>query len=170
MRMFEVHGPWEVPFSQDKMGKDVQREHGDAFFRQHKEFAGAVGCYVFCMQAGRGFTPWYVGKSERGFASECFSADKLLKYQRCLRRFSKGRPVMFLLTLPRPRRGRKPTRVPEVRELEKWLIREAKDANSELFNIRLTKPPAWGVKGVFRAGKGKPSYAANALERALNRA
>lgn len=64
-----------------------------------KSFQKKQGCYIFAMQYGRGFTPWYVGKASKGFDQEIFAHHKLTYYSRVLLRCS-GNPVMFFVTPP----------------------------------------------------------------------
>jgi hypothetical protein len=54
-----------------------------------------------------------------------------------------------------------------IRELEDFLIQTALTANPYLLNVKGTKAEEWGIIGVLRAGRGKPSRAAREFKRLM---
>jgi hypothetical protein len=154
---FEVHGPYDVPFYRGNAGRIVQAEGKQRFFKTHAAFANRVGCYVFGMRAGRGVTPVYVGKTRKNFGAECFEPHKLGKYNQCLADYERGTPILYLLVLP-VKRG--PRNEAHIKELESFLIQTGVAVNPDLLNVRGTKRADWGITGVLRSGKGRPSDAA----------
>jgi hypothetical protein len=70
---FDVFGPFEIPRTSsltiiehekqavEKVSKDANNENGEP--KGRPGLSNAPGCYVFVMKAGKGYTPWYVGKS-----------------------------------------------------------------------------------------------------------
>ena len=117
------------------------------------------------MRAGRGMTPAYVGKTNKGFGQECFTPDKLGKYNRCLSTYKRGTPVLFLVTYPR-RQGRQNNT--HIGDLEVFLIQTGVAANPELLNVQNTKAADWNIIGVLRSGAGKPSAAAGAFRKLMS--
>jgi hypothetical protein len=163
MTDFTISGPHEITTYKGKQGKDIGQEEGREFFRQHTELALARGCYVFATRAGRGFTPWYVGKATKNFKQECFAHDKLTKYRACLVDLAKCTPVFFFATT---RNARGATGIKHIEEVEKFLIEAALMANPAIANIKGTKKPNWTIAGVIRA-RGRLSDAARAFKRAF---
>lgn len=123
------------------------------------------GCYVFAMSKGNSIVPWYVGKtSSHNFEGECFTSDKLQKYQRVLLKKPRSRPVLFFLRRP-THKGKRNQK--EIDRLETWLIAQAKGVNASLLNRKKVPRETWGIMGVIRTGSGKPSAAAKAFRAAF---
>lgn len=157
MTDFEVHGPFEVPVYRGTAGRIVRPAEGTEFFRAHSAIGGRRGCYVFGMRAGGGITPVYVGKTRRTFTDECFTTHKIDKYNQCLVDYSRGTPVLFLITPP-ARRGA-PNQV-HIDELENFLIQTGVAANPDLLNVQGTRLAEWAITGVLRGRRGRPSQSA----------
>lgn len=119
---------------------------------------------MFGMRAGRGITPFYVGKACRTFEQECFAPDKINRYNECLVDYARGSPVLFLVELP-VRRGRRNEQA--IGELEDFLIQIAVARNPDLLNVKGTLAPAWGIAGVLRSGRGRRSANADAFAKML---
>ena len=158
---FQVEGPFEVPLVPSPKVKMVA-EATSYFWATIPAVRAKKGCYVFALCAGRGFTPLYVGKTMRTFEAECFTAHKVNHYNYAMREYNKGTPVMFFVIYP-PKKG-KPN-ASEVGDLEDFLIQVGRRVNPDLRNIKGTKEPTWGIKGVIRSGQGK----ANAAEKDFRR-
>ena len=152
---FEVHGPYEVATHPDS--RVITKEEGTEFFRGHPHLSERRGAYVFGVRSGGGITPVYVGQAKRGYAQECFTADKGLKYTLGLAAYEKGTPVLFFVAVPR-KKG--PTNEKVIHDLEDFLIQNAKAKNPDLVNKRGAKEANWAISGVIRSGQGKPSEAA----------
>lgn len=154
MHLFEIVGPVEIPCDTGKAGRAIAFDKLAHFWAKSKNIAGRRGCYVFAVRAGKGYTPVYVGRATRSFHPECFTYHKLNYYHRCLIDYSRGTPVMFFVVSPRAR-GRANASV--IGEVEKYLIALAETANPNLSNVQGRTKEWWGIRGVVRGGKGKPS-------------
>ncbi|MEW5796295.1 MAG: hypothetical protein AB1772_08020 [Candidatus Zixiibacteriota bacterium] len=132
----------------------IAATHGKVFWQKLKDksILRKQGCYVFALRAGKGATPWYVGKSGKSFQQECFAAHKLVKYSQALFAGKQGAPVLFFVALP-GKKNKIAVRV--IYEIETYLIQTAKVANPKLLNKSQSKPPKWGIAHVVRGGKGK---------------
>jgi len=156
-KMLKVFGPYKVPVRKQKSGhgKMIDKEHECKFWDKIRDegLERKQGCYIFALRAGRGATPWYVGKAGKSFEQECFALDKLNKYNKALFEGKKGTPVLFFVALD----GKKKKIAGKtIKEVETYLIQVAKDANRELINKSKTKPPNWGITRVVRGGQGRP--------------
>lgn len=154
--MFNVHGPFDVPL-QPKVRSKMVSEDLSPFWQQCSAMKTRVGCYVFGIRAGQGYTPLYVGKTTNSFENECFTDHKINHYNYGLGSYLKGTPVMFFVTYP-PKKGK--TNASDIKDLEDFLIQVGRTINPDLRNIKGVKAPTWGIKGVIRGGKGKSNSAA----------
>lgn len=112
------------------------------------------GCYIFATRAGQGFCPWYVGKATKGMSQECMGNHQLQHYNAVLAKGEKGTPVMFFAVHHGTRK-----KVPAAicGEMEEVLIQAALYENPELRNVQKARVPVWGIDGVIRGRKGKPT-------------
>jgi hypothetical protein len=162
--LFDVLGPFRVPMNTGKGGRCIPKGCPE-FWEGQTSLAAQKGCYVFAIQAGKGFRPIYVGKTKRSFERECFADHKIAShYQPAIVNTGKGTPVVFFL-VPRARRGKLNQRV--LGDLETFLIQVASAKNPELSNIQKRTEARWGIPGVIRGGKGKPAQAARKLRSAV---
>ena len=155
--LFQVEGPFEIPFRSPGAGlsKRIDKNHGQEFWLSltAAPFANAVGCYVFGLKAGRGYTPWYVGKTTKGFQQEVFQPHKVQKYNQVVFDGHKGTPVIWFVVRP----GKKSLAgAKQIDEVESYLIQAAYQKNPELTNKQKIAGPPWGIRGVLRGGRGKP--------------
>jgi hypothetical protein len=115
--------------------------------------------YVFCIRAGKGFTPIYVGKAaKQSFEAEAFTAHKLANhYNPALRKY-RGTPVMFFVAYPKTKGKINEALIDQV---ETFFIDAAYKKNPELRNVRKKPECKWRIRGVVRAksGEGKNSAA-----------
>lgn len=153
--IFQVQGPFNIPMHKGASSKLIA-EDLSTFWEEIKEYKASIGCYVFAVRAGKGFTPLYVGKTVKSFEQECFTDHKINHYNYGLAEYSKCTPVMFLVTYPNRKRK---VSAAEISDLEDFLIQVGRRVNPNLRNIRGAKEPTWGIKGVIRAGKGKANGA-----------
>ncbi len=161
---FSVYGPREVPVHQGAAGRTITDDNVKEFWRTNNAIATRCGCYVFGIRAGKGWTPAYVGKATKSFRPETFAHHKLTRYQQFLADYQKGTPVLFFILSP-TRKG-----VPNaghITELEAFLIQTGLAANPGLLNVKGTKAEEWGIAGVLRGGKGKPSQSARAFKKMM---
>lgn len=161
---FSVDGPREVPVYQGKAGRTITDEDIQTFWNENRDLAARRGCYVFGIRAGKGWTPGYVGRATRSFKQEVFSHHKLTRYQQFLVDYQKGTPILFFVISPMKKGA--PNSV-HIGELEEFLIQTGLAANPDLLNIKGTKAEEWGVSGVLRGGKGKPSKAARDFKKIM---
>lgn len=156
--IFDVAGPFEIPFDTEGRAKHISDGHVKAFWDIHNQIGGRAGCYIFALRSSKGFSPWYVGKATKSFQQECFADHKLRKYNRLLFKGDKkgappkGTPVMFFIVLP-TKPGRNDAR--SIAEIEKFLILQAYRANEHILNKQGKKKLKWGIGGIVNSGKGK---------------
>jgi len=134
MVLFAIEGPIEIPLgAPDQHGKrriseDLGRGQKSKFWESHPKLGSACGCYVFCLKAGPGMTPVYVGKTKRSFREECFTSRNVLILMR-YRQKRKGTPCVFFLKYPR-KQGKPSDTL--IQEIEDFLILTARAKKSEL--------------------------------------
>lgn len=163
--VFKVHGPYPVPVTIEKGGKQLPDKFAKSFWGQCQALRAAKGCYVFAMKAGKGSTPWYVGKATKGFEQEVFTGHKLAKYFQAMNGSGKGTPQLYFIAYP-VHPGKPGTGM--IRSLELQLIGLAEEKNSRLLNVHgKRKQPTYRVAGLLHRGKGKPSRAAQDLRGCL---
>ena len=137
--------------------KRISKENGKEFwekpeviFLKHKQ-----GCYIFALRAGKGFTPWYVGKATKTLEQEAFTSHKRGDhYNKILRNGGIGTPVMLYAAQSGTKRKIPPK---EISHMEKTLIEYAAHKNPKLSNVKSRSVPRWGIKGVIRSPKGTHS-------------
>lgn len=160
---FRVHGPFKIP-RKGKTNRHIEPGCPD-FWKNSKVglLANECGCYLFAIQAAKGFRPVYVGKTKNSFKNECFTFHKIAAhYQPALE--GKGTPIMFMLALER-RKG--PINKRAIGQVELFLIQTAVAKNHRLSNVQGTKQEKWEITGVIRGGKGKVSAAARLFRKAM---
>ena len=163
--LFRVHGPFPIPTYAGKAAKIINSAGIKTFWGRHPALAAARGCYVFGIR-NKSLKPSYVGLARKSFKGEVFTADKLAKYARELADYKKCMPVFFFIVAP-TKKGKPNGK--HIGQLETFLIELALYVNPNLLNIKGTKQEDWGIAGVHRGGKGKPSYAAKELKRMFRR-
>jgi hypothetical protein len=164
MKEFLTAGPFDIPHKKAAGGhclyyKDFWDQTTDL-----KLIGEERGAYLFCIHAGKGFTPIYVGSATKSFRQECFNATNRNKYHEGLADYKKCRPVMFFIVHPK-QKGK--TNVKAIEEIETFLIQLASDKNPDGLNIKKTKGPRWSIKGVIRSRQGKPSESALQFRQAI---
>lgn len=163
--LFHVHGPFPIPTYAGKAAKIIDADGIKTFWERHPVLASARGCYVFGIQ-NKSLKPSYVGLASKSFKREVFTPHKLAKYARELADYKKCTPVFFFIVAPK-KQGKPNGK--HIGQLERFLIELALYVNPGLLNIRGTKQENWGIAGVHRGGRGKPSSAARQLRRMLDR-
>jgi hypothetical protein len=152
LKIFRIHGPFDIPLTQGKKHAYIQIDC-PPFWGKHKTYAKGKGCYVFGFRAGKGFRPVYVGKTKRTFGKEAFTSHKIAQhYTPAMANTAKGTPVMFFVTAPGGK-GAPPKSM--IGDLERFLIQVGVAKNPDLSNIQNRQEARWGIKGVVRGGKGK---------------
>ena len=165
MTEYSVFGPFKVPVNKLPIGRrigDIER-----FWSRSEEvhaLRNRQGVYVFGMRAGRGITPYYVGKTIKGFERECFVYHKLDKYNLALASRA-GKPVMFFIARP-IKRGKVQNR--QIKQIEKFFIGLGVAKNPELLNVQGKKQPRWCIAGVVRTTQGQPTKSAQTFKAMMN--
>lgn len=158
-----VSGPFEIPFTlSPKKIKIIDSPQIKSFWNKAEttHFHRKQGIYVFATRAGKGFQPIYVGKSTKGFKTECFTPHKLAHYAVALSNGDKGSPVMFFIAPP-GNSNKVPTKA--ITEIEGLMIQFAASKNPALRNKIGTKTADWSIKGVIRGGTGKKTKTATSF-------
>jgi hypothetical protein len=105
-----------------------------------------------------------VGKTKKqSFKDECFGQFQLGKYNKALFNH-RGTPVIFSVA-PAGNKNALPRGV--VREFELFLIEQGFYKNPDILNKANAKEPRWGIKGVLRTDKGKPSWISRAFTKMM---
>ena len=159
---FKVYGPYLIPYENFKYGRHISRKYVEKEgFWEENELEEDVGCYIFSMKT-KNFTPYYVGKTADWFKGECFSNDKVHKYNGVLTK-RKGKPYMFFL-VPEYK-----TNLPKnkIKDLESFLIHQAYTVNSELINSYGKNEFEWTIGGVMRGGKGSSSHSSSKFKKMI---
>ena len=162
--ILQVFGPFPIECEKATSGRIIPKAGINGFWSQEgvKTCVAKQGCYVFAMQASKGYKPWYVGKATKGgFAQECFTTDKLHRYDESLALSGKGTPVLYFIAASGTKK-----KVPKkyIDQLETLLIHEAYSVNYQIRQkSKIKTAPQWGIKGVIRGGKGKPTNTESAF-------
>jgi len=172
---FENYGPFKVP----RLGAVIDRGALGAFWKAVSEqapgLATAQGCYIFAIKAGKGYTPWYVGKAagRDGFQQEALSDGKQNQYNWAWssQAYAKGTMVLFFVAR-RTGTGKDFSRqngTSDIDWLERHLISLALEANNDLLNVHYTKiHKQLFVPGVINDPAKKFGEATTELQRTLN--
>lgn len=162
LRKLSLHGPFEIPCIKSKLGNnssdildtDRIRVFWEKIVGSHEKGANVGskdGIYVFAVKAGKGHTPWYIGKATKSLEKEAFTPHKNNKYNEVISNVN-GTPVMFFLTSNKPKTRNLPN--PLIVRIEKDLIRQGIAKNPKLMNKQNAKDKtAWRV-----AGKGLKKF------------
>ncbi len=161
--VFKVDGYYEVSFKKGKgKGKHIsQKEASEKFWKEHPSLKNKVGCYIFAIRAGKGFTPMYVGKATISFKQEIFSSNKIVKYNDAIFGRS-GTPVLFFLIHPIKKGGNNKK---HISELEKHLIENGSIKNPELLNKQGKGKYEWTIEGVSKSNGGYPGKTAKQFKK-----
>ena len=137
MRHYELFGPLSIP-----RVKKTNRVAGSKLASLWAEaedaaygLSSASGCYLFGIRAGRGATPWYVGQAKVSFQRECFTDNKLVRYNEVLASHKRGTPFLFLVSRMTPGgKFQKELNASEANRLEAFLLDLCLQANIDLKN------------------------------------
>ena len=159
------HGPKKLI---NKNTKDALRAALDQF---DLGLSDACGCYVFAVRAGKGYTPYYVGRAEkRSILNEFLNPSNTGKYNDVLS-YTTGTPVMFVLPMLTPQGKYRKLATGELgslRFLERWLIAQCIEKNPDLVNNKETKfLRSIHVTGIFNATEGEAHNGSRALAKAI---
>lgn len=89
-----VFGPFPIPFKKNGNGvsKRITKENAASFWASDdgESIGPKQGVYIFALRAGKGFTPWYVGKATKSFKQETLHQTKLNYYNDVIYHGHKG--------------------------------------------------------------------------------
>ena len=146
-------------------GKKRYYVDATAFWKDEnaKKIANHKGCYVFANASGTGFTPIYVGKTNKSFKSECFQMHKKTKIDDYLKNMGKSSLQIFFIVLERAKEY-----FDEIDACESLLIQKCKKANPEILNVKKLKEP-FTIEGIHGSKPiGKPTTAVSKFKKCLN--
>lgn len=156
MLEFEVAGPYSVRRKKMPKGKIIDENSLSELWEKVGDVRHEKGIYVFGIRAGKGFTPYYVGKTNNRFENECSNSHKLNVYKTALM-FGNGRPVIFFLV--QKNETKRINNDKKLRRVERFFIQIAYNKNKDLLNKHGIKGDNWSIKGVINSSQGKPSKA-----------
>ncbi len=158
-----VYGPFDVPLSPESRSKFIDSQQKKDFLQiiTDEGLSDKHGCYIFALRVGRGYSPWYIGKSTKGMKRECMGSHQLQHYNAVLSNGYRGTPVMFFVLQPDDREKVKQSICDEV---ESVLIQSAFFKNPDLRNIQKANHPEWSIYGVLRSKRGRQSKNAVAFK------
>ncbi len=163
---FIVNGPLKIPTISKIIRKKRKMFVDSSTFwknEQAKEIASRKGCYIFASASGTGYTPLYVGKTNKSFKTECFQAHKKTKLDEFLKNVGKSSLWVFFIVLERTK-----DYMDEIDACESLLIQKCKRANPDLLNVRKLKEP-FSIEGIHGTKNlGKPTLAVRKLKKCLN--
>ena len=143
--------------------ENVDEEYGN--------LSKSCGCYVFATRAGKGITPWYIGKAEKqSFAKECFQPHKINHYNDAI---AKKAVTPLLILLPKSTDNgnySKPSSNGhnDIGILENMLIGIAIKKNPNILNIKGTKIfREMVIPGILNSPQGKPDKNVICFKQAL---
>lgn len=148
MATFTPYGPFELPVRRLKNGRRIDRSVIDAFFEKNG-CGDSIGVYVFSLTTARGAEyPYYVGRTLRGFSSECFQPHKIEKYNEILAEHH-GRPKMYFLALETKYNAR------AIKALEITMIGLGMERNPDMRNVMHARKDEIDVVDVLGAARDK---------------
>ncbi len=168
---FTIHGPFKIK----KDGNRIEKKDNKGFWedaekedKEGEKLSKACGCYLFAVQASKGYTPWYIGQtSKNSFSKECFGPHQLNAYNGAIAK-RKGTPVLFLIAertknkkFSRPSINHKE----HLKFLETLLIGTAFKKNKKIKNISKTQfirnmvvPGFWNSPGRGRSFSAQSEF------------
>jgi hypothetical protein len=163
-----VHAHIKIPFRKqlDGKAKHIDAEHVKKFWDTDsaKTIAAKQGCYIFALRAAKGYTPWYVGRTNKSFGQEALGLLQLNKYNAVLFDGRKGLPVMFFVA-PAGNKNNVPNATCDA--IETFLIQAAYAENPKIKNRQKTKIPDWTIAGIVRPKRGPVSKLAGDFKRMM---
>jgi hypothetical protein len=163
---FVVHGPFKIPTETEVVRKKRKKSVNVSVFWKNDNIsylANCKGCYVFANASGTGFTPVYVGKTNKSFKSECFQTHKKTKLDEFLKNMGKSSLQIFFIVLEHSK-----DYFDEIDACESLLIRKCKRVNPDILNERKLKEP-FVIEGIHESKPlGKPTKAVSKFKKCLN--
>lgn len=151
-RVFEVSCAFKVEIGKDRFF-DRKGCKKTFFAGPASAYKKKIGCYVFSLRNGRGFLPYYVGKTTNSFEGEVLEPHKISDHYQRIVKDRKGSPEITFVAL---KSGKGPKPDATIRELERHLIQMAYLRNSKLSNRQGLPKTRWSISGIVEVGKGRP--------------
>ena len=142
---FDVEGPFDLSLHTPKnlITEQTKKDLIDQLEIKRPGLSKAVGCYVFSVRAGKGYTPHYVGQAcKLSIPGEALNFANCAKYNKRLAEIKKGTAVIFLITQLTPTgklRKQSINKSTTINFMEEWLIANALGKNSKLINTQKTR-------------------------------
>lgn len=154
--LLKIMPPCKIETEKNSGGtRRVDEKKLKSFFVHKKDLAKRQGCYVFAIEAPNGGAlPWYIGKATKSFEQECFTNDKIKKYNDALFHKAKIKSALIFFITTEGTKVKISAQI--IDEIETYLIMYGKLRNKNLINKKKIKIPAWGIQGVVRSTQGKP--------------
>lgn len=142
-RKYEVRGEYVISRSVSRRGvRLIENDNVRDFWLDYPDVKNKRGIYIFSIRAGKGYTPYYVGKTNKNFGAEVFQSHKLLKYNRTLAN-TNGRPVFFFIV----QEGHKNENINK--KVEIFITALCYKKNPEIENVQNVKEDKWYISGVI---------------------
>lgn len=168
--IFETFGAFSIPLDCYGNIPDNLSEFWTVVETEKNGLSNAKGCYIFGIRTSGGpaIMPWYVGKTSKAFAKECFQHHKRNNYNKALNRYKRATPCLFLISrLTKGGGFYKGSGALSTNFLERHLISLALQANTELLNKKDTKLyRELQLRGILNS-EGKRNQSAKELRLAL---
>ncbi len=166
MAQFFVSGPFKVALKKHATGAiSIDENSLQEVIEQCPEFE-KTGCYVFAIDAPKGATPIYVGRStKQSLKKEAFnSRNQKAIFGKLNERTRHNKLIIYLVT---QKRSRGKPNLSEIEEIEEFLIANAAVKAPDLLNKKGVVKQKWSILGVHNSAPGKPDAAAKSFKRDL---
>src|ERR1700722_5922784 len=152
---FDVSEAFELPTYKDEHVRHLDLKSLNEFWQGCDPEHGGMrnGCYVFGIRT-KNITPWYVGKTWKGFKKETFNPYQQTKINQFIN--DHGTPVVIFV-FKKFKKHESAYSKEVIRSLERFLIQTAVAMNPELLNVHGVEAD-WSIAGVVRSTpRGKPA-------------
>jgi hypothetical protein len=173
---FDVAGPFKINRygKKSKIINDQSLEEFkgviDSLKGRHEGLSDAIGCYVFAIRAGKGYTPYYVGQTCRqSLVKQALNPSNIMKFNKVCSSGS-GNPFLFFIPMltKSDRYAKKTKGNKAIKYLERWLIDVAISKNPGLINkIETHFLKNMYVTGIYNAAQGGSTTASKLLFKTL---
>jgi hypothetical protein len=170
---FETYGPFVLEREENYVSRDALGDFWDQVEEKVRGLEQAIGVYVISVRNARSTSPWYVGKTDKGFRKRFSQHAMQLKLFAALHSAApRGTIEIYFLARMMSRRNgfRAPAKkeVKSVARLEELLIGTCYSRNSRLLNVqKMSAYKKLRVPGYLNDKVGKPNQAASSFNKLL---